>query len=193
MSNLQERLIAVQSEIRAPKNQFNDFGKYKYRSTEDILEAIKPVLKKYGLGLLISDELKSSSSGIEYIEAKATIFSVENDKSFLPDGGVSVTAQAGIDVNKKGMDLSQTFGAASSYARKYALNGLFLIDDSRDADATNTHGKKEEPRKVPATNEQVQAMIRAIHEGKGASVAKAVEKYSNINMEKLNRMAELTK
>lgn len=127
-------LSKIQFELKAPKNQFNTFGKYKYRNCEDILEAVKPLLEKYECILTITDTIKEAA-GIIYVEATAR-FSC---------GGfqVSVTACAGIEPNKKGMDLSQSFGASSSYARKYALNGLFLIDDTKDADATNTHGKEE--------------------------------------------------
>jgi len=138
-----EALIKIQSELKAPKNQMNSFGKYKYRSCEDILEALKPLLLKHGCTLTVTDEVKQVGDLI-YIEATASI-----QKG---DEGRTVTAQAGIDTNRKGMDLSQTFGAASSYARKYALNGLFLIDDTKDADATNTHDH--EPKTVQKQEEK---------------------------------------
>ena len=120
-----KKLIKIQEELKAPKNQRNNFGKYNYRSCEDILEAVKPHLAKQGLLLTITDEIKECLD-IPYVEATATITDGETVRS--------VTAQAGIDVNRKGMDVAQTFGASSSYARKYALNGLFLIDDTKDAD-----------------------------------------------------------
>ena len=130
MKNLQSKLVNVQATLKAPKNQRNNFGNYNYRSCEDILEAVKPILKKEGLTLMLSDTINNEPL---YVIATATI----------SDGtdSMSVSAQAGIDPNKKGMDVAQSFGASSSYARKYALNGLFLIDDTKDADATNTHGK----------------------------------------------------
>lgn len=131
-----EKLIKVQSELKAPKNQRNNFGKYNYRSCEDILEAVKPLLKKHGLMLTVSDEIKESVVGA-YVEARATITDGETE--------TFVTAQAGIDINRKGMDVAQSYGSSSSYARKYALNGLFLIDDTKDADATNEHKTKELP------------------------------------------------
>jgi hypothetical protein len=127
-----KQLISIQSELKAPKNQFNSFGKYHYRNAEDILEALKPIMLKHGCTLTISDEIKMAGD-IMYVESKATLCH-EGDC-------VSVTAQAGIDLNAKGMSAAQCFGASSSYARKYALGGLFLLDDSKDADATNTHGK----------------------------------------------------
>jgi hypothetical protein len=130
-----KELIAIQSELKAPKNQFNAFGKYKYRSVEDILEALKPLLLKYECTLTIEDEVKEVG-GIVFIESTAAI---QKDME-----GRAVTAQAGIDVNRKGMDVAQSFGSSSSYARKYALNGLFLIDDTKDPDSTNDHGGKKE-------------------------------------------------
>ena len=130
-----KELIAIQSELKAPKNQFNAFGKYKYRSVEDILEAVKPLLLKYECTLIIEDEVKEVG-GIVFIEATA---SIQKDME-----GRAVTAQAGIDINRKGMDVAQSYGSSSSYARKYALNGLFLIDDTKDPDSTNDHGGKKE-------------------------------------------------
>ena len=127
-----EKLQQIQAELKAPKNQRNNFGKYNYRSCEDILEAVKPLLSKYGCTLTISDEIKELG-GILFVEAVSIISDGENQ--------VHVKAQAGIDPNRKGMDIAQSFGSSSSYARKYSLNGLFLIDDTKDADSTNTHGK----------------------------------------------------
>ena len=124
-------LLKIQSELKAPKNQFNSFGKYKYRSTEDILEAVKPLLLKYECTMIISDAIKEIG-GLIFCESSVVL----TDK----DGQTFISyASAGIDPNRKGMDIAQSFGASSSYARKYALNGLFLIDDTKDADATNVH------------------------------------------------------
>lgn len=125
-------LTAIQNELKAPKNQYNSFGKYKYRSCEDILEAVKPLLKKHDCTLTITDEV-IEVGGMVFIEAQCVLLSGDDE--------VIVRAQAGIDPNRKGMDIAQSFGSSSSYARKYALNGLFLIDDTKDADATNDHGK----------------------------------------------------
>tara|TARA_R100001510_G_C7656088_1_gene215706 strand:+ start:351 stop:929 length:579 start_codon:yes stop_codon:yes gene_type:complete len=132
MEKLNKALIKVQSELKAPKGQYNSFGKYSYRSAEDILESVKPLLSKHGLSMSISDTIHEVC-GIPFVESMVRV----------TDGIDSscVTAQAGIDPNRKGMDIAQCFGASSSYARKYALNGMFLIDDTKDADATNTHGK----------------------------------------------------
>jgi len=129
---IQEKLLQVQGKLKAPKNQRNNFGKYNYRSCEDILEAVKPLLKEVGASIMITDEVQEVA-GIPFVNARAVFFDNE--------GKVEVTAQAGIDPNRKGMDIAQSFGSSSSYARKYALNGLLLIDDTKDADATNNHDK----------------------------------------------------
>ena len=159
MSSLSERLSVIQNELKAPKGQFNSFGKYKYRSCEDILEAIKPLLK--GISLVISDSLESVNMGDGkeprvYIKATVT----------LSDGtdSISNTALAREPDTKKGMDVSQITGTSSSYARKYALNGLFLIDDTKDAD-TDEHSKvakgdnksKAPAKKVAAPSETKEA------------------------------------
>jgi hypothetical protein len=124
-------LLKIQSELKAPKNQYNSFGKYKYRSTEDILEAVKPLLLKYECTMTISDNIQEKA-GIIFCETQVSLID-KDGKHFW------ASASAGIDPTRKGMDIAQSFGASSSYARKYALNGLFLIDDTKDADATNIH------------------------------------------------------
>ena len=131
----QQRLINVQSRLKAPKSQYNSFGKYAYRNQEDILEAVKPLLAENGLTMTISDEIIGDGFDSSMLIVKAVVTITDGDKS------LQVSACAGIDPNRKGMDIAQSFGASSSYARKYALNGAFLIDDTKDADATNTHGK----------------------------------------------------
>jgi hypothetical protein len=124
-------LLKIQSELKAPKNQFNSFGKYKYRSTEDILEAVKPLLLKYECTMTISDKIKEII-GIPFCES-TVLFTDKDGKIF------ESSASAGIDINTKGMSSAQCFGASSSYSRKYALSALFLLDDTKDADATNMH------------------------------------------------------
>ena len=120
-----KELIAIQTEIKAPKGQVNKFGNYNYRSCEDILEAVKPLLAKHNATILITDEVKSVNEYI-YIEATVVFQVGEN--------AISVKAQAGINPNRKGMDIAQSFGSSSSYARKYALAGLLLLDDTKVAD-----------------------------------------------------------
>ena len=147
------RLAKIQQELKAPKNQFNKFGNYKYRSCEDIMEAVKPHLN--GLALNLTDEVKEAA-GYMYVEATAMI----------TDGNKmqAVKAQAGINPERKGMDIAQSFGSSSSYARKYALNGLFLIDDTKDADTTNTHGK-DEPNKEKLSKKRFEDALKAVQEG----------------------------
>lgn len=130
MNNANQKLGAIQRELKAPKGQYNSFGKYKYRSCEDILEALKPILGKYDCTVTLSDDLVQIGDRY-YIKATATLYDGENR--------VSNTAFAREDADKKGMDGSQITGTASSYARKYALNGLFLIDDTKDADTDAYH------------------------------------------------------
>lgn len=125
--NVYEKLLKLQTELKAPKGQFNSFGKYNYRSCEDIQEAVKPLLKETKLILITGDELVSVENKV-YIKATATLVDCESgDKLFN-------SAFAREEVDKKGMDASQTTGSASSYARKYALNGLLALDDVKDAD-----------------------------------------------------------
>lgn len=136
-----KQLIEIQKELKAPKGQYNSFGKYKYRSAEDILEAVKPLLHKYGCQLTLTDEIVLIGERY-YVKAKATI---ENEESTV----VRISAYAREDEEKKGMDGSQITGTASSYARKYALNGLFLIDDTKDADTDEfANQQKAEPKKT---------------------------------------------
>jgi len=130
MKTINDKLVDIQGRLKAPKNQRNSFGNYNYRSCEDILEAIKPLLTEHKLVVNLTDEVMELG-GLLFVQATAVIS--DGEKS------IAVKAQAGINPNKKGMDIAQSFGASSSYARKYALNGLFLIDDNKDADATNVH------------------------------------------------------
>ena len=145
--NLTQRLLNAQSELKAPKGQYNNFGKYKYRSAEDILEAVKPINAKHGVLLTITDEPVLVGDW-HYIKATATI--TDGTESIV------VTAYARESLNKKGMDDSQITGTASSYARKYALNGLYLIDDTKDAD---TDEYRNQGNKAPAVKSATQAEI----------------------------------
>lgn len=159
---ISEKLGRVQSELRAPKDQYNSFGKYSYRSCESILEAVKPLLKEEGLTLTLSDDVQEVGGRV-YVKATATASDAEGCS-------VSSTAYAREAKEKKGMDEAQVTGAASSYARKYALNGLFAIDDAKDADATNRHGR-ETPSKAP------QSRSKATNAGSpDADVAKAKQR-----------------
>lgn len=163
-----EKLRLIQSELKAPKSQWNSFGKYKYRSLEDIEEALKPLLLKHEVTMFIRDQI-NEVAGIPFVEACAILSDGEKN--------IEVRASAGIDINKKGMDYAQSFGASSSYARKYALAGMFLIDDTADSDATNTHGKKEEKKpEKPIIKVGCGAWEKAIEQG--ASLDKMKEHFT---------------
>ena len=140
--NIHSKLKGIQSSLKAPKGQTNKFGGYSYRSAEDILTAVKPLLAEYACTLVISDDIVGVEGRV-YVKATAVLAESESDYS------IQVQGFAREAESRKGMDDSQITGSASSYARKYALNGLFAIDDTKDADATNDHGKK--PNKPLAT------------------------------------------
>ena len=135
-----EKLGAIQQALKAPKDLENKFGGYKYRSAESILEAVKPLLSENKCVLLLRDDLESKEGRV-YIKATASLFDIEA----ADNGTISAVAFAREEETKKGMDASQVTGAASSYARKYALNGLFCIDDNKDSDFTNQTPKGGEP------------------------------------------------
>lgn len=136
---LYEKISDIQLRLKAPKSQYNSFGKYNYRNCEDILEAVKPLLSEHKLFINISDTVECIGNRY-YIKATVTLSDGENS--------ISSQAYAREEESKKGMDGSQVTGASSSYARKYALNGMFAIDDTKDSDTTNTNGK-EQPKEKP--------------------------------------------
>ena len=145
-----KELIEIQQELKAPKGQLNKFGNYNYRSAEDILEAVKPLLAKHNALLLLTDEVKEVGNYM-YVEATAVFQIGEN--------AISVKAQAGINPTRKGMDISQSFGSSSSYAKKYALGNLLLLDDTKDADskdnsAVNKPSTQAELKKAKETLEE---------------------------------------
>ena len=135
------KLIKVQNELKAPKNQYNSFGKYSYRNCEDICESVKPLLLANGLAMFISDNIELIGDRY-YIKAIVTVVDTETGET------LTNSALAREEENKKGMDSSQVTGSTSSYARKYALNGMFVIDDTKDSDFTNTHGKENNEEKL---------------------------------------------
>ncbi len=156
MMGIHEKLMNIQSKLKAPKNQYNSFGKYNYRSCEDILEGVKPLLKETQTVLTISDEVINIGDRF-YIKATATLTDTEDGRS------ISVSALAREDENKKGMDLSQVTGSTSSYARKYALNGLFCIDDTKDSDATNKHGKEQSDKLKSNQGQLTDAQLKRLY------------------------------
>ena len=191
--NIYEKLLKAQVELKAPKGQYNSFGKYKYRSCEDILEALKPVLDKLKLALFISDEIVEvggsykvskkeetvESEGRKYVKATITLVNIEK-----PDEIIKTSALAREEETKKGMDGSQITGASSSYARKYALNGMFMIDDTKDSDSTNTHGKDEtktDEEKKQAFLNSKEGMIERLKESLSSDKLSKVLGAYNVN------------
>ena len=181
--NIYEKLTEVQNELKAPKSKYNSFGKYNYRSCEDILEAVKPILKAKRLAMTVKDDVFNIGDRF-YIMATVTVFDCESDEK------VTTTAYAREDADKKGMDGSQITGSSSSYARKYALNGMFAIDDTKDADGWNTHDKDrtvEKKEAERATEEQV-AKLRALYKGKEDKLTELLDKYDITNPVQFKRM-----
>ena len=179
MANIYEKLMNVQQELKAPKGQYNSFGKYKYRSCEDILEAVKPILKENKLVLQLNDLVIPASETRFYIKATAKLIDVESNET------VENTAFAREEEEKKGMDGSQITGTASSYARKYALNGLFLIDDTKDADTDEYHEQtkaitKAQIKKLGELVDDIPAMLNYLK----------VDKIENIDYESAKRIIE---
>lgn len=165
-----KELIKIQHQLKAPKGQMNKFGGYKYRSCEDILEALKPLLAENNCYVTINDTIELIGDRV-YVKAVATI---ANGKE-----SVSAQAYAREAQSKKGMDEAQVTGSASSYARKYALNGLFAIDDTKDSDATNTHGSRQQLTEL--TGAQVNWIKQQYYqEGRGITdiVAQLESKYT---------------
>lgn len=146
--NIYEKLLKIQTELKAPKNQRNNFGGYDYRSCEDILEAVKPLCEKYNVVPLIEDEIVMVGERY-YVRATAMLIDLEDQKSDAI-ATIENVAYAREEESKKGMDASQVTGATSSYARKYALNGLFCIDDTKDAD-TDAYQKQNKAEHTPKT------------------------------------------
>ena len=169
---IHEKLSKIQQEFKAKKSRFNSFGKYSFRSAEDILEAIKPFEKELGVYVTINEQLIESNL-LPIIESTATISDGEME--------VSSTAIVGVDLNQKGMQVPQQFGSASSYGKKYALGNLLLIDDTADADATNKGGtsvKKEKPQLKPGTD----AFQKAIDYIKSGGTITAINAKYNVNV-----------
>lgn len=189
--NIYEKLAVIQSKLKAPKGQYNKFGNYNYRSCEDILEAVKPLLAETKTVLSITDKMEIVGTRV-YVRAEAHLRDCEDASS---SGELVTVAYAREEESKKGMDSSQVTGAASSYARKYALNGLFCIDDNKDSDSTNTgdkvktSGKKAEPAK---DNELIDSKSVAV-------IKKIIGKYPDSKLLdqikvrfKVNRIEDLT-
>ena len=174
-----EKLAIVQQELIAPKNQYNSFGKYNYRSCEDILEGLKPCLKKVRAAVTVSDDVVQIGERY-YIKATATLHDAESNVT------ISNTAYAREDEGKKGMDVSQVTGATSSYARKYALNGLFCIDDVKDAD-TRDNRQNEAKEQKQAEEHQKEFENSVVSEVKVKALVARCEK-EGVDTEKILKL-----
>jgi hypothetical protein len=176
MKELNQKLATIQTELKAKKSSYNSFGKYYFRKAEDILEAIKPFLLKHGVTVHVDEELIGTDP-VPTIKSTATILDGEN--------AIHATAIVGVDLNQKGMQTAQQFGAASSYGKKYALGNLFLIDDTQDADSSNKHGKgsnvvnKINSAKPSITNDQLAKAKEYVAAGGSISAIESKYKLTN--------------
>ena len=182
--NIYEKLMNVQQELKAPKGQYNSFGKYKYRSCEDILEAVKPILKENKLVLQLTDLVIPASETRFYIKATAKLIDIEATENNV----IENTAFAREDAEKKGMDGSQITGTASSYARKYALNGLFLIDDTKDADTDEYHEQNEQKKLI--TKAQIKKLGELVEDIPAMLNYYKVDKIENMSYEDAKKTIE---
>jgi len=187
MKELNQKLAVIQTKLKAKKSSYNSFGKYYFRKAEDILEAIKPFLMEHNVTVTINEEVIVTDP-VPTIKSTATITDGK-DK-------VQATAVVGVDLNQKGMQTAQQFGAASSYGKKYALGNLFLIDDTQDSDATNDHGKSKAVSKIkeaakPAiTKEQLKKAEEYVLAG---GEVKAIETKYKLTVEQINKLNDLRK
>ena len=172
---INQKLTKIQTEFKSKKSRFNSFGKYYFRSAEDILEATKPFLKELDVAVTITEELISFDPAVLKVTARITNGAEEsgtgNNKS------VTAVAIVGVDLDQKGMQMPQRYGAASSYGKKYALGNLFLVDDTQDSDATNSHGKKQET-KIAISAVQLQKAKEYVKSGGKVEAIKAKYKLS---------------
>ena len=181
MKELNQKLAQIQTELKVKKSSYNSFGKYYFRKAEDILEAVKPFLLKHGVSITIDEDILAAEP-VPMLKSTAIISDGENQ--------ISTTAIVGVDLNQKGMQAAQQFGAASSYGKKYALGNLFLIDDTQDADESNNHGKSKAVSKIkqaakPAiTKEQLTKAAEYIKAG--GSIDAIESKYKLTNEQKTN-------
>lgn len=170
---LNEKLATIQTKFKSKKSRFNSFGKYYFRSAEDILEATKPFLLELGVSVTINEEVRVLFDNVPMIESTATISDGE--------ATISATAVVGVDLGQKGMQVPQQFGSASSYGKKYALGNLFLIDDTQDSDASNTHGKTASKTK-PSLDIGSDAFNKAVEYIKAGGSISAINAKYNVSV-----------
>jgi len=186
MKEILTKLTQVQIELKAPKGQRNNFGNYNYRNAEDILEALKPLLNDKGLSLVMEDKVTQVGDRY-YVKSKVTLYDNASGQH------ITNQAYAREEENKKGMDGSQITGASSSYARKYALNGMFAIDDTKDSDSTNTHGKEETKANQPLVQKPKEVKVEPKEEPKGELTDEAVELIIVNNLASIKKQDDLDK
>ena len=181
MKNLNQKLAVIQTELKAKKSSYNSFGKYYFRKAEDILEAVKPFLLRESVSVRVDEELIHDTPPT--IKSTATISDGENS--------ITATAIVGVDLQQKGMQTAQQFGAASSYGKKYALGNLFLIDDTADADSTNSHGKASQlvNKAKPKMNDS--QLDKAIEFVKGGGAISAIESKYTITSTEMKELKEI--
>ena len=190
MKELNQKLAIVQTKLKTKKTSYNAFGKYYFRKAEDILEAVKPFLLEQGVSVIISEEIIATDP-VPTLQTTATISDGEN--------AIHATAIVGIDLNQKGMQTAQQFGAASSYGKKYALGNLFLIDDTQDSDATNDHGngvvsRLKEKAKPVMTKDQMKKAVEYVKAGGDITAISKKYKLNANQVKELNgQKAENTK
>lgn len=187
--NIYEKLSEIQAKLKAPKSQYNSFGQYAYRNAEDILESVKPLCKGVKAVLIISDKINAIGTR-HYVEATATLIDLEK-----PEDKVTVTSSAREDEDLKGMTNAQITGSTSSYARKYALNGLFDIDDTKDSDYLNTgnikdNAKAPQANKMPPKTDEKPAPMTLI-EAKAMTALKGDKevRFDTLSIEELKKLA----
>ena len=182
-----EKLNKIQQEFKAKKTRFNSFGKYNFRSAEDILEALKPFCDKYKVYFTVNEELQLGFTNVPVIKSIAKMVDIEDDGN-----GISASSIVGVDLNQKGMQTPQKFGAASSYAKKYALGNLLLIDDTADSDATNTHDKSEwsstKPERPKMSNTTLNSAKDYIKSGGKLDAIKNKYKISTVQEQELTTL-----
>ena len=177
MKELNNKLAQVQTKLKAKKSSYNSFGKYYFRKSEDILEAVKPFLLELDVSVVIKEQIIATEP-VPMLESTAIFSDGENQ--------VTATAVVGVDLSQKGMQTSQQFGAASTYGKKYALGNLFLIDDTEDADATNTHGKADVKHRI--TVEQFNKAKEYITNGGNVNAIKTKYKLTSKQEEELSKL-----
>ena len=180
MKDLTKKLADVQTKLKAKKSSYNSFGKYYFRKAEDILEGIKPFLLQHNIYVTISEELIATDP-VPMIKSTATISDGES--------AIHATAVVGVDMQQKGMQTAQQFGAASTYAKKYALGNLLLIDDTEDADATNSHGKGPAAKAVAKTKITKEQMTKAIDFVKNGGSVEAIKKKYTLTDAQIKQLA----